>query len=551
MSQALLGYTAFRLGFVLLSMACAALLWKRPRPRLAVAWVLASQLAAWLAYTIPLARPYGMAEGTDRAFNVGMAACVANGHSPLQHTQIGCRSPEPFWNAVVGALSFARPEWTAAVYGLLSPLAILAVGLSLYVGLRFRNGATAEDAWERFLIVFSVLNLTSMSLHRPTLTVFYTANFLLKPNHAVGFALIALAVGARFRPGRRWVSLSFILGLLAWVFLPHWFYLALGLVLSAWLAPASEKKWRPLLMALAVSSLIAAPLMAHLLRAYNPIQRNPSAEHMWNDPGGLSLAMPTVSTVELGPLFVLGLLGLWILRRRGSSRDRTMLGIILAVWCLWGASIPAALLGFAPEPDDLHYYLRFVMGLATGTALAFLARHGERALRLRNGQGHLAAFVLCLPMSFPSYWFPPAMDNYHPANSQPIGRRVVAYTKWIRENTPRTAVFLAGQDAATWIPALAGRPVLLAEAGKLVPRDLQARRHAERVLLTSEDAGFVRMIARRFGVTHVAIDRDLLERYGARRCSDLAHAPAYRYLFSNARACVLEIDFGDQPPAAQ
>jgi hypothetical protein len=143
------------------------------------------------------------------------------------------------------------------------------------------------------------------------------------------------------------------------------------------------------------------------------------------------------------------------------------------------------------------------------------------------------------------------MDNYYPANSQPIGRRVFRYTEWIRENTPKSAVFLAGRDAATWIPALAGRPVLLAEAGSLVPSDQKARQHAERILLTSRDARLVRMTARRYGVGYVAIDQALLEKYGVRRCSELARAPVFRYLFSNARACLLKIDLDEAPSDAQ
>src|SRR5689334_24336315 len=66
--------------------------------------------SAWLVYRAPLQRPYGLGEGSDRTFNVGMAASVAAGHSPFEHTQVRHGSPEPLWNALVGGFARGHPD---------------------------------------------------------------------------------------------------------------------------------------------------------------------------------------------------------------------------------------------------------------------------------------------------------------------------------------------------------------------------------------------------------------------------------------------------------
>ena len=106
-------------------------LWRRPRPALAASVLIGLNLLCWIAYRAPLRRPYALNEGTDRAFNVGMAACVAAGASPFEHTQVRFGAPEPFWNAVIGALALHRPERAARAYELLTPLSLLVVGLGV------------------------------------------------------------------------------------------------------------------------------------------------------------------------------------------------------------------------------------------------------------------------------------------------------------------------------------------------------------------------------------------------------------------------------------
>ena len=92
-----------------------------------------------------------------------------------------------------------------------------------------------------------------------------------------------------------------------------------------------------------------------------------------------------------------------------------------------------------------------------------------------------------------------------------------------------------------WIPALTGRRVLLAEAGKLLPGDHAQRKAAERTLFTSSDAGEARAAAERYGVTHLAIDEELMHEYGAASFAGLAAQPWDRTVMANTAARIVEL----------
>jgi hypothetical protein len=496
-------------------------------------------LAAWLAYRAPLQRPYGLGEGSDRTFNVGMAAAVATGHSPFEHTQVGHGSPEPLWNALLASMAGFDPERVPAAYDLLTPIAILAVGLATYAWIRRRDG-TADDAWGAVVVAFAVLSLSSVAMSpRPPVPPFWVANFLYKPNHGIAYALIVAALG--LYAGRRAWPLAVTLSLLAWVFLLGWAYALAGLMAAMAVSPAPRRRWKPVAAGIAISCLAAAPYVWHLARDYAPTQSGATARHMWNDPNALLLAVPSWSTIDLGPLLSAGLAGLWLARHRATSLDAGLLGLGLAAWATWLVSLPLALFGVAPEPDELHYFQRFTMALAAGWALAAGARWAEGAGPLAGGRGHLLVMAACLPFAFPVAHDPLTMDRYYEESGRPIPPKVLAYAEWIRTRTPPDAVFVAGKSAAMWIPALTGRRVLLAEAGKLLPADHDQRKAVERILLTSTDPAQARQAAERYGVTHVAIDEELVHEYGADSFAGLAAAPWNRTVFANTAARIVEL----------
>jgi hypothetical protein len=543
-SKTALFYAGVRLGLALLCLFVLWRLFRRPRPEPALLLILATHLVAVFASLVPLQRPYALSESTDRAFNLGMAARVSLGGSPLEHTQVGFASPEPLLNLTVGALALFDVERVASATAALTPIALLVFGLGIYRGLARRDGAADEqDAWERVMLVFAALSLSSLSMNpRPPTPAFWAGNFLLKPNHGAALGLVAVAAGLLVAKKPRPLLLGLVLGLLAWVFLLDWAYALPGLLIAAFLFPKAERPLRPLALAALVSALIALPYVLHLLPDYSPAKSHGAAQHMWGDPRGLPLAVPNWSTLDLGPLLVLGVLGALAMWRRRSARDSALLGLLFGAAALVLLSIPAALVGIAPEPDELHYYLRFCISLAAGAALAAGARFVEGARALQPGQGHVLALALFVPLSFPVYWDPPSMDRYFALSRQQLRPKVVAYARFIRDGTPRDAVFVAGREAASWIPALTGRRVMLAEGGRLMPADKDERKNVERTLLLSDDPGKIRGAALRYGVTHLAIDDALVQEYGVAGFEDLAKGPLFKTVFLNSAGRIVALE---------
>jgi hypothetical protein len=480
----------------------------------------------------PLGRLYALSEGIDRAFNVGMAACTAAGGSPFEHTTAGLGSPEPLWNALIAALAGFRPERVVSVFHWLAPASLALYAALVYGGLR--AGRTDEDRWERVLMTFASIDLASISMSgRAPVAPFWTANFLVKPNHGIGWGAVAFAAGVWARSARP-LPLTIVLAVLSWVALPAWALAVAGLAAGWALQPRAERRTRALLTAVIVSALVALPYVLHLTRDYAPLGAGRAARHMWNDPTGLAIALPEWATLDLGPLLTLGAVGAWSWARRRTARDHALLGLLLVAWAVWLVTLPAAVFGIAPEPDDLHYFLRFTTSLAAGAGLAALARRLETVGGLRAGQGHALALAACIPFSSFANWDPPSMDRYYPLSLPRIPEKVLEYGRWVREETPPDAIFVAGRMSGTWIPALAGRRLLLGP-GKLQPRDAEERKQAERVLLTSEDPALVRATAARFGVSYTAIDSSLVEEYGADSFETLARGPAWRTVLANAR----------------
>lgn len=528
LSSEALGFAAFRILYFVIGLVGLSLLWRRPRPQAALALILGLNLGAWAAYVLPLGRLHALDEQRDRAFNVGMAACVAAGSSAWDHTQVGYAGLEPFWSLLTAALAGFDPARVMSVYGWLTPLSLLVVGLGLYAGLRI--GKDDDDRWERVLIVFAALGLSSFSMSwQPPVPALWAGNFLLKPNHACGFGLVGAGLGLRAR-GARWWLLGLVMGLLAWVFLLHWAYLAAGLVVALGFEQRGQRRFKSLVAALALSLLIAAPQIANLARDFLP-QAGESADQVWAmDTLGRTLALPNWVTLDLGPLLVLGIAGALVLRRRGSERDRLLLGLLAATWLAWGALAVGSLYGFAPEPDELHYFLRLTMAVAAAAALAALAGAAERTWALRPGQGHVLVMAALLVLTFPAYWDPPTMDRYYPWSVPALDKNVVAYGGWVRDHTPRDAVFLAGPSSSSWIPALAGRRVLLTGDAR-PPSNYGERKAAERTLLRSRNLDLIRQAARAFGVTYLAIDRPLAREHRLEQMQP--ESPAYEQVFAN------------------
>ena len=535
-------YHWFRVSYVLAGVLGAALLWRRARPGAALALVLAQSLSAWAAYGLPVGRTYSLEEQLDVGFAVGIAACIAAGNPVWDHTQVGFASLEPLWGGAVAALALFRPERVAGVFRWFPVLALAAAAAGLYFGLR--DADDDGDRWERALMVLGVLGLGSLSLAtlfgwaKHPVPPLWIANFMLKPTHGAAFGLVGVVIGLVAR-GAPTLRLGIALGALAWVYLLDWAYLLAGLGVAAIAYPA-PRRWRTLAGATLVSLVVALPYLANLFRDYNPAAPNPSTAQLWFDDLGRRLASPWWATLDTGLLFPLGLAGAVVLHRRDGPRDRVVLSALAGAWIAWLAYEAGAMVGFSPEPDEHHYFLRMTMGLAAGAALAAAAREVERRAALAPGRGHVLVLAACVPLTFPALWDPPRMDRYFRVSAPPLRPKVVAYTRWVRENTPGDAIFAAGPSAAIWIPALAGRRVLIAGDFR-PPKDWAARKAVERVLVTSRSPEEIRAAARRYGIGYLALDPPLEDEYGAEAVAGIGKVPAYETLYLDASVKILRI----------
>jgi hypothetical protein len=527
----------FRLGWAVAAALLLYWLWRRPRPGLATAGIITLHVAAWAAYTWPLERLYALGY-PDRSFNVGNAAVAAAGASPLEHTQAGHSNVEPLWSAALAALSGYRPERVVHLYAWLTPLCLLAVGAALAWGLRARN--REEDDWERIAILWAGLGLTSatMSFASPLLP-FWVGSFLHKPNHAFGFALLALALGGLVR-GWGALRLALVLAALGWVFILLWGYLLPGLLLLAFFYPPDERR-RTVLVALGASLVALLPYIRLLARDYGP-GAGASPDQVWRDELGRFIAHPNWLTLDLGPLLLLAAAGVIVARRRGTPRHAVLLAVGAGALLGWAGYLAGAFVGIAPEPDEFHYFARFVAGLFAGVALHAA---GVR-LAARQGwtpaQGTVAAIALTLPLAFPTWWDPPRQDRYYALSTKPIPRPVQDYTRWVLENTPRDAVFVAGDSSSLWIPALAGRQVLLTSDLR-PPSDYAERKKAQDVMLFSDDVELIGRTAARWRIRYVAVDLQDTRfpvRQRARKRLTKQH-PAYETVFRNGHVVLLAV----------
>jgi hypothetical protein len=73
------------------------------------------------------------------------------------------------------------------------------------------------------------------------------------------------------------------------------------------------------------------------------------------------------------------------------------------------------------------------------------------------------------------------------------------------------------------------------------PADLADRLAAEKALLTSRDSEVIRQVARKYGITHVAVDAALTDKYGEEALKGLGQVPAYEPLYRSSAVRILRV----------
>jgi hypothetical protein len=244
---------------------------------------------------------------------------------------------------------------------------------------------------------------------------------------------------------------------------------------------------------------------------------------IWSHPAGAAMIPPVVALVLLaaraprgaGALGLAGMAVYWLAVPAGPSPSWTDAARVLTLdQGLW---LPLALLGLRQRWDPATRAL--VLGGASLTLLATLGapaeawgglaiyrvglvlagarllwQHApelgaalhrfpalERAVPDARGLGAALVLIVAAPGSQLVWWDPPGTDPVAESSLAPPSPALDPSLSWIRENTPRDAVFLASPAYAPVVAVRAGRRVL--RAPEVASADAARRVRAERLLL--------------------------------------------------------------------
>jgi hypothetical protein len=533
---------------VALLLAAVLLLWLTVR-RSSPTWLLllASLLAggAWWITMAPLQRLYALGPSADRVGNLALVQVVAAGNSPLRTFQVGQLHFEPFWGLLVAALSGWSPERVLALYPWLSLLLCLGIVAAVSAGL----GSTLSP-WERALAAFFGLLLWSAPFdftgaYRDP----WAMTVLLKPNHALGLVLfplfLRLLAGVQSWRGR--LLAGFVLHLLAWVFVLHMAYAAVGLVLFAAESrlrrrPEARRDGLDVAVALLVNVVIVSPYLVMLLVGYPFLQRLPIMTIPVNSPHLLE------TTARAGAVFALGVWGAVVCARRGRL-GRMWAAQFAAAHAIWAGYLLLSLLQMARERDEVVYWARFLTAVMAGLGAWDLAtRVAAQLPRLLEDPARRAATVaaLALPFSLPWWWDPARMDDYFPGSREPLPELIRAPAEYLRRRTDPRAVVAGDPEFARWAAALGARRSLLSR-GLHSPGDTPARQRLEALLVAGGDPASTRSEASRYGVRYLVVTPAFLARHPPATLDALEARPDLRLVhFTGERrrdfVAILELD---------
>jgi hypothetical protein len=518
-----------RLVSALLGVAWIGLVLRVRRPSVVLLGVLLANASVWLATTWPLQRIYALGPSADRLANLAWCTMVAAGGPPLQTTQAGQLHFEPLWGALVAALGGFDADRVLALYPFLPLLMALGFPLALYFGLEPAERGAGWSAWERAgAALAGTLLLSAPFDYVTTYRVPWALMFLLKPNHALALVLFPLFLYAFVRV-RGWgsrIAVGLFLHLLAWTFVLHMAYLAIGLaVYAAWSLvegrPDARRALADVATVIGVNVLIVSPYLVMLFVGYPFLQ--PVAMHQ------IATASPHLleTTFRLGAIFPLGVWGVVVAHRRGDRLGRVWSAQVVGAYLIWVGYLALSAMHQARERDEIAFWVRMLMAVSAGIgAWDLAARLGARWQGTRATPAWRAAalLALALPWSMPYWWAPTRMDVLFPASREPLPAHFTEPTAYIRRHAPARAVVASDPDYSRWLAALGARQVLR-DRHMHVTADLPERERVLDTLLREADSGRVAAAAGRYGIRYLVVTPALLSSHPGVTLEDLASRP--------------------------
>ena len=339
-------------------------------------------LVCWFVATFPLQQSYGLAAISDRMRNLWWCATVAAGQPIWESGVLDRMSLEPFWSLFVSLLSLRNPARVMTVYPFLPALAIVLVGCGLTVSaLKILpddafEGQFPADRWRLALwcSFFVLLASTGPVDYLNPYRGFWAKTFMLKPNHALAFAVVPVSVAmlSRAMSWRRSIAVAVLLGLLGWAFIVYWALTCWGIVLyTAWTfagTPSKRSEAVRIVGALAGGLLIVLPYVYFLIHQFPEtvnfapgVSADDPLRSVWGESPPRAQSLFFLSTFDLGANFYMALYGFWTSLFRGSRFDRLCVSLVAGAYSAWAVGGLLLLTGRGRQSDEIYYFLVFVV----------------------------------------------------------------------------------------------------------------------------------------------------------------------------------------------
>jgi 4-amino-4-deoxy-L-arabinose transferase-like glycosyltransferase len=393
---------------------------RRPRHAQAVSWaVLAGILLAGAALRFWQLNHLGL--NSDEAVYAGQAASIA-GDPTLNHLfPIYRAHPLLFQTVLSVAFHFGHGD-----HDLFGRVAAAVVGL----GTVLLTFATGKLLYGRRAGLFAALFMAVMPY-----SVVVSRQVLLDGPEAF-FAMLALYLTARYAIKQRPALLYAAGGALGLTFLSKETGILFVASMYAFLAltPSVRVRLRDVAIAALVMAVVISPYPLSLLFAgATGTGGHFLSYQIFRRPNHDLLFYPTTDAKALGPLLVaVALIGLWLLRRRGSWRETLLLSWII---------VPVVFFELWPV-KGFQYLLPVAAPLAVLAARTLSHGLGSRRI-LRVSAAWGAAVIVAVTLAVPAWnrIQPPTSGKFLAGSGGVPGGREAG--RWIRHNLPEGANMLA------------------------------------------------------------------------------------------------------------
>jgi hypothetical protein len=403
---------------------------------------------------------------------------------------------------------------------------ITLVLLPLLLYFLFRD-TERDGGWEALSVAFSATYAASVALDAYRPFGLFHRSFFVTPHRALTLMILLVALACMWKGGwGRKVAASLLLGLVAWIDLTVFAWGLLSLVawdlikVSRTADPVGGAAWPVTLM----SCVLAAPQVVHLLRSELLLRgRTPEEAESYR----IASRDLFAATTDMSWIFVLAIVAVPILWKRGRANDIGILSIFMGGFVLWLVGVLTVQTGPFLELDAVFHLLRFGCALTAGVggyfvgtsilglvgsrqpARPFLAKAQSWVLRApRNPLGFILLVLFLLPQTSVFLWHPLRMDPLYYPSLRPVDAHVERLKTWILENTRPDEKILTSVGTSEWVAALTGRRVLIAD--RVLPReDRRSRQREIRALFLSGDPATMSAAVRRLDASVLILDRPL------------------------------------------